>query len=302
DPTADLPEGVVCTVTAIAANISDTDAVDPPDHPAANYSFSFTTDSAPAVTAHSPADGATDVAANTNITFTFSEPVTVDSSSFTISCDGNPQTFQVTGSGTSSITLDPDSDLPTANCTVTAVAANISDVDTGDPPDHPAANTSFSFATADAAPTVTSTSPADAADHGAVNSNIVVNFSEPVTASGSSFSLECPTGTPEGFSVSGSPGSSITLDPTSDLPEGTVCSVKVIASGISDVDTVDPPDNMAADYNFSFTTDSAPAVTTTTPADGATNVDPTGNITVNFNENVDVTTSSFTINCGGAQT
>src|SRR5439155_15163973 len=33
----------------------------------------------------------------------------------------------------------------------------------------------------------------------------------------------------------------------------TVCSVKVIANQISDVDTVDPPDNMAADYNFSFT-------------------------------------------------
>jgi methionine-rich copper-binding protein CopC len=297
NPTSDLPEGTTCTVTAVAANISDTDAVDPPDHPAANYSFSFTTDSAPTITSHSPADGATDVAANTNITFTFSEPVTVDSSSFTIVCDGNPQTFQVSGSGTSSITLDPDSDLPTAHCTVTAVAANISDVDTGDPPDHPAANSSFTFATADAGPSVTTTSPADAADHVAVNTNIVVNFSEPVTASGSSFSLECPTGTPESFSVSGSPGSSITLDPTSDLPEGTVCSVKVIASGISDVDTVDPPDNMAADYNFSFTTDSAPAVTTTSPADNATDVATSANITVNFNEPVDVTTSSFTISC-----
>src|SRR5205085_6008503 len=147
-------------------------------------------------------------------------------------------------------------------------------VDTGDPPDHPAANTSFSFATQDAAPTVTTTSPADAADHVAVNTNIVVNFSEPVTATGSSFTLECPTGTPESFTVSGSPGSSITLDPTIDLPEGTVCSVKVIATGISDVDTVDPPDHMAADYTFSFTTDSAPAVTTTTPADSATDVDP----------------------------
>src|SRR5213079_1069048 len=194
------------------------------------------------------------VNASSNITVNFNEPVTVDSSSFTIVCDGNPQTFQVSGSGTSSITLNPDSDLPTAHCTVTAIAANISDVDTGDPPDHTAANSSFTFATADAAPSVSTTSPADAADHVAVNTNIVVNFSEPVTATTSSFSLECPTGTPESFAVSGSPGSSITLDPTSNLPEGTVCAVKVIATGISDVDTVDPPDNMAADYNFSFTT------------------------------------------------
>src|SRR5439155_1618603 len=132
DPNSDLPAATNCTVTVLASGISDVDGGDPPDNLAANYVFSFTTsDAAPSVTSPSPADGATDVAANTNITFTFSEAVTVDSSSFTISCDGNPQTFQVSGSGTSSITLDPDSDLPTANCTVTAVAANISDVDTG---------------------------------------------------------------------------------------------------------------------------------------------------------------------------
>src|SRR5205085_1691472 len=196
--------------------------------------------------------------------------------------------------GTSQITLSPTVALPASTtCTVTVIANQISDVDTGDPPDNMAANYVFSFTTADAAPSVSSTSPADAADHVAVNTNIVVNFSEPVTASGSSFTLECPTGTPKSFSVSGSPGSSITLDPTSDLPEGTICSVKVIANQISDVDSVDPPDHMAADYTFSFTTDSAPAVTTTTPADSATDVDPAADITVNFNEAVDVTTSSF---------
>src|SRR5205814_4264294 len=50
---------------------------------------------------------------SSNIQVFFNEPVTVDSSSFTVVCDGNPQTFQVSGSGTDTITLDPDSDLPT---------------------------------------------------------------------------------------------------------------------------------------------------------------------------------------------
>src|SRR5256714_940235 len=109
---------------------------------------------------------------------------------------------------------------------------------------------SFSFATEDATPSVSSTSPADGADHVAVNTNVVVNFSEPVTASSSSFTLECPTSTSESFSVSGSPGSSITLDPTSNLPNGAVCTVTVIANQISDVDLIDPPDNMAANYVF----------------------------------------------------
>jgi methionine-rich copper-binding protein CopC len=148
DPISDLPQGTVCTVTVLANGISDVDTVDPPDNMAADYTFSFTTDSAPSVTSTSPANGALGVAANSNITLTFSEPVTVDTSSFTISCGGNPQTFTVSGSGTASITLDPDSDLPSGSCTVTAVAANTSDVDTGDPPDHPAANYSFSFGVA----------------------------------------------------------------------------------------------------------------------------------------------------------
>jgi large repetitive protein len=149
----------------------------------------------------------------------------------------------------------------------------------------------------DAAPSVSSTSPANGATNVAVNPNIVVTFSESVSASGSSFTLECPSGTPKSFTVSGSPGSSITLDPTANLPEGTTCAVKVIASQISDTDANDPPDHMAADYNFSFTTDSAPSVTSTSPADGATAVSASTNVTVTFSEPVTASAASFTIEC-----
>ena len=302
DPTADLPQGTTCAVKVVASQISDTDSNDPPDHMAADYNFSFTTDSAPSVTSTSPANGATGVNPTNNIVVNFSEPVNAGGSSFTIECpSGAPQSFGVSGSGTSTITLDPTSDLPASTtCTVTALASGISDVDGGDPPDNLAANYVFSFTTADPAPSVTSTSPAVGATHVAVNTNIVVNFSEPVTATTSSFTVECPTGIAESFSVSGSPGSSITLDPTSNLPEGTICSVKVIANQISDVDSVDPPDHMAADFSFSFTTDAPPAVIGSSPTDGATDVDPTTNIQVFFNEPVDVTTSSFTILCNSS--
>jgi methionine-rich copper-binding protein CopC len=301
DPTADLPQGTTCAVKVIANNVSDVDSNDPPDHPAADYNFSFTTDSAPTVTSTSPANGATAVNASSNITVTFSELVNAGGSSFTIECpSGSGQTFGVSGSGSSTITLDPNSDLPAATtCTVTVLASGITDVDSGDPPDNMAANYVFSFTTADAAPSVTTTSPADGATHVAVNTNIVVNFSEPVTASGSSFTLECPSGSAQSFSVSGSPGSSITLDPTGNLPEATVCTVTVLASGISDVDAVDPPDNMAANYVFSFTTDGAPAVVGSSPSDGATDVAANANILVFFNEPVVVDASSFTIVCDG---
>jgi len=104
----------------------------------------------------------------------------------------------------------------------------------------------------DAGPAVTTTSPTNGATNVAMNSNITVNFSEPVNATTSSFSIQCPTGSPQTFTLSASPASSFTLDPVADLPAGTTCTVTVVANQISDVDSFDPPDNMAADYVFSF--------------------------------------------------
>jgi large repetitive protein len=113
----------------------------------------------------------------------------------------------------------------------------------------------------DTAPAVTTTSPANGATHVAVGTNITITFNEPVTFSTSSFSLECPSGTAESFTVSGSGTDTATLDPTADLPEGTTCAAKAIANNISDVDSNDPPDHPTADYSFSFTTEAAPIPT-----------------------------------------
>jgi hypothetical protein len=104
----------------------------------------------------------------------------------------------------------------------------------------------------DAGPAVTTTSPVGGATSVAQNSNIVVNFSEPVNATTGSFSVQCPTGSPQTFTLSASPAASFTLDPSADLPAGTTCTVTVFAAQITDADNFDPPDNMAADYTFSF--------------------------------------------------
>ena len=45
-----------------------------------------------------------------------------------------------------------------------------------------------------------------------------------------------------------------TLDPDTDFAVGETCTVTVDDQGVTDVDTVDPPDTMAADLTFSFTT------------------------------------------------
>ena len=83
NPNVDFTPGELCTVTVFAAQVSDQDPSDPPDNMAANHVFSFTIDQAPSVTMTTPADNATGVAANTNITITFSEPVNVTGNWFT---------------------------------------------------------------------------------------------------------------------------------------------------------------------------------------------------------------------------
>jgi methionine-rich copper-binding protein CopC len=299
DPTSDLPEGVVCTVTVVASKVTDTDANDPPDNMAADYVFTFTIDSPPSVSTTTPTNGATNGAANANIVVNFSEPVAATTSSFTIECPvGTPQTFTVSGSGTSAITLDPTTDLPSGvTCTVTVLANQISDSDTGDPPDNMTADYVFSFGT-DAAPSVTTTTPTNGGANVATDTNIVIDFSETVTASTSSFTVNCPApGNAQAFAVTGSGTSQITLNPTVDLPAGTLCTVTVLGAQIHDVDTNDPPDTMAANYVFSFTTDEPPSVSSTTPVNGATGAGTSTNIVVNFSEAVDATTSSFTIEC-----
>ena len=116
----------------------------------------------------------------------------------------------------------------------------------------------------DDAPAVVSTLPANSATGVAVNSNISINFSESVDATASAFTIACPAGSPQPFVQSASPNTSVTLDPTADLPEGTVCTVTVTADQIADSDSDDPPDHPASNHVFTFTTTGVlPPVATT---------------------------------------
>jgi uncharacterized protein len=108
-------------------------------------------DAAPTVTATSPTNGAAAVARDTNIAVTFSEPVNVAGSWFTISCANSGPHPAVAGGGPTTFTLDPDVDFgPNEVCTATIVASGVTDQDGDDPPDNIAADTSVSFTTVDA--------------------------------------------------------------------------------------------------------------------------------------------------------
>ena len=121
-------------------------------------------------------------------------------------------------------------------------------------------NTGQTFAAGDAAPSVVNTVPANGAINIAADSNITITFSESVHATGTAFSIECPTGTPRAFTQSASPATIYTLDPTLNLPFSTVCTVTVNATQITDQDVSDPPDQMVANFVLSFTVADAPPV------------------------------------------
>lgn len=105
----------------------------------------------------------------------------------------------------------------------------------------------------DAAPNVTSTTPTDGATNVALDSNITVNFSEDVTLDPTWYTISCATSGAHTGAVTGGP-QSWTINPTTDFVVNELCTVTIDDASVHDVDTNDPPDTMAADYVFSFTT------------------------------------------------
>ena len=103
------------------------------------------------------------------------------------------------------------------------------------------------------APTVASTVPADGADNVAVDANIVITFSEPVTVTGDWFMISCTeSGTHTAAVTDADPVFTLVPDPV--FATGETCTVTVVAAGVNDDDLIDPPDEMEADYFFTFDT------------------------------------------------
>lgn len=107
---------------------------------------------------------------------------------------------------------------------------------------------------ADAAPTVSSTVPANTAVGVSPDSNLTVTFSEPVNATTLSFTVNCAASGVHAVGVSASPATTFTVDPAVDFAANESCAVVVVASQVTDLDASDPPDNMLSDVTFSFMT------------------------------------------------
>ena len=113
---------------------------------------------------------------------------------------------------------------------------------------------SFTIGTSpvDNPPSVSSTTPVSGASDVALDADILVNFSEDVTVTGSWFTISCTASGTHTATVTEADPQNYTLNPDTDFVNDDTCTVTLIAAQIADQDGT--ADNMALDYTFSFDT------------------------------------------------
>ena len=153
------------------------------------------------------------------------------------------------------------------------------------------------------APTLSSSTPTDNATGVAVDSNIVLNFSESVDAESGNITLKktsdnstVETISVTGELVSGSGSSQITVNPSSTLDSSTEYYVLIDASAFDDSSS-NSYAGISSTTALSFTTADVqnPTLSSSTPADNATAVALDANIVLNFSEAVDAESGNITI-------
>ena len=135
----------------------------------------------------------------------------------------------------------------------------------------------------DAAPSVSSTAPANGAVGVPLDADITIDFSENVNVTGSWFTISCASSGAHIATVSGGP-QSFTLDLDAAFVQGETCTVTIVAAQVTDQDASDPPDTMAADHVFSFTTLAAPSAIA--EVQGAAHISPKDGQSVNGVEGI----------------
>jgi predicted extracellular nuclease len=109
------------------------------------------------------------------------------------------------------------------------------------------------FCDVETAPSVSTTTPANGATDVPASTNITITFSEPVNVAPGWYSISCATSGSHTATQSGGP-QAYTLDPDVNFGVNESCTVTVNAAQVTDMDALDPPDTMASDYMFGFTT------------------------------------------------
>ncbi|MDA8837118.1 BspA family leucine-rich repeat surface protein, partial [Candidatus Pelagibacter bacterium] len=205
----------------------------------------------PTLSSSSPADNATSVSVSANIILNFNESVDVETGNITIkktSDDSTVETFnvatsgQVTGTGTSQITVNPSVTLDSSTEYYVLIDATAFDDSAGNSYAGISSTTALSFTTADVtSPTLSSSTPSNNATDVAVDSNIVLNFSESVDAETGNITIKkksddstFETIDVTGAKVTGSGSSTITINPANDFVKGVEYYVLIDATAFDD--------------------------------------------------------------------
>src|SRR5450759_4532396 len=256
----------------------------------------------PTVTSTVPINDASGIAFNSNISAIFSvamDPSTINATTFTLKQGTTPVTGVVTYSGTTA-TFTPAANLA-ANTTYTATITTGVKNTAGDAL---ASNYTFSFTTVTVCncpdvtkPTSISTDPGTTATGVALNKVVEFTFSEPMapsTINATTFTLKQGTNVVPG-AVTYS-GTTAMFTPACPLAAGLPYTA-TITTGATDV----AGNALAADIVLTFTTDAAPTVTLTDPANLATGVVLNKAVTATFSVPMDpltLTATTFTIKQG----
>ena len=208
-------------------------------------------DSVPVLGSSVPADNATNVATDSNIVLNFNEDVDVKSGNIIIKKTSDDSTVatidvtsgQVSGSGTSQITINPTSDLPAGEIELyVLIDASAFDNAGGLSYAGISSTTALSFTSANDLPTLSSSTPADDATGVARDANIVLNFSEIVDVETGNITIKKTTDDSTfetidvtSSNVTGTGTTQITINPTSNFDAETEYYVLIDATAFDDV-------------------------------------------------------------------
>ncbi|MDO9537858.1 MAG: Ig-like domain-containing protein, partial [Thermoplasmata archaeon] len=250
--------------------------------------WTFTTDkTAPTITSTLPVNTATGVALNTNVVVTFSEAMNIGTVMYTSA--PNPGGWSVVWSGGNTIATYSHTNPFVENTLYTFKITGGSDAN-GVPLAAGAVPNPWTFTTTFTAPTIVNSVPADGATGVALDSKVVVTFSEAMNT-GTVTYTSAPN--PGGWSVVWSAGNTIaTYSHTNAFVETTLYTFQITAG--NDANGV-PLTAGAVPNPWTFTTLAIPpTITNTNPAAGATNVPITSPIVVTFSEAMNITTVTYT--------
>ncbi|MFN7131924.1 MAG: Ig-like domain-containing protein, partial [Myxococcales bacterium] len=242
----------------------------------------------PSVVAISPADQAQNVALDVQVTATFSEPIdttTLSDQTFFLRDGSNNLAATVTyDAATRKATLSPTNALPEGRTYTATVTSAIKDR---------AGNTmtaakTWSFSTLTTIPTVTGIVPANNASNIAGNAAIRVTFSEAMDAStftATTFVVRQGANDVAGTRSWDDATRTAVFQPTGAYTGGSTINVR-LTTGVKDRSGI----ALAQDFTSSFTVSTAPSVSSSTPAPGATGVALTAPVSLTFSTGMDQST------------